>query len=81
MQRMKPSSRKGSSETAGSKRCLASVDCLPGDSLGVACYAERTPPPPSLSRDSYRDDYEDSERGDDDYKDHRGVLDSIQSDD
>ena len=62
-------------------RCLASVDCLPGDSLGVACYAERTPPPPSLSRDSYRDDYEDSERGDDDYKDHRGVLDSIQSDD
>ena len=41
----------------------------------------RPPPPPScvlpLRRDSYRDDYEDSERGDDDYKDHRGVLDSI----
>ena len=62
-------------------RCLASADRLPGASLGAASHAETPLPLPPSSRDSYRDDYEDSERGDDDFKDHRGVLDSIHSDD
>ena len=59
-------------------RCLASADRLAGASpLGLPLTLRPPSPLPPLSRDSYRDDYEDSERGDDDYKDHRGVLDSI----
>ena len=54
---------------------------LRSTSLSAASDAETPSLPPPLSRDSYRDDYEDSERGDDDYKDNRGALDSIQSDD